>query len=121
MLRRLDLHRATNQGEDEGERSARPRLDSNGPITEASLDLARCLAMHHQRHDDGTAVLLWGHCSTVRYCQPYPAGPATAEAAGDPESRGGGASVGGGAEPQIQGCIGGGLRRWSADIGGRLA
>jgi integrase len=28
--------------------------------------------MHHQRHDDGTAVLLSGHCSTIRHCQPYP-------------------------------------------------
>ena len=36
MLRRLDL-RGPRTGEDERERSARPRLDSNGPITEASL------------------------------------------------------------------------------------
>jgi integrase len=31
--------------------------------------------MHHQRHDVGTAALLSGHRSTVRRCQPYPAGP----------------------------------------------
>src|SRR5215475_6545865 len=100
MLRRLDL-RGPRTGEDKGERSARPRLDSNGPITEASLNLAGRLARQHQWRDGGTAVLLSGHCSTVRHCQPYPAGPATAEAAGDPESRGSGAPVGGGADPQI--------------------
>src|ERR1700739_666639 len=112
MVRRLDLHRATNQGEDEGERSARPRLDSNGPITEASLNIAGRLARQHQRRDGGTEGLFSGHGATVRHCQSYSAGAATAEATGGPEPRGGNPSVGGGSRPRVQGGIGGGLWGW---------